>query len=102
MAEIKKICRGMLVISLSSPVSVIFLYIGGGDTRPTSTPQVHRPCMVGGHFFFCVPGRKSSLCVSRQEEFGTLVDGMYVRGCHFKELRIPQSYEFEVPGGRNV
>ena len=42
------------------------------------------------------------MCVSRQEEFGTLVDGMYVRGCHFKELRIPQSYEFEVPGGRNV
>ena len=57
---------------------------GGGDTRPTSISRVHRPCMVGGHFFFCVPGRKSSLCVSRQEEFGTLVDGMYVRGCHLK------------------
>ena len=42
------------------------------------------------------------MCVSRQEEFGTLVDGMYVMVCHFKELRIPQSYEFEVPGGRNV
>ena len=42
------------------------------------------------------------MCVSRQEEFGTLVDGMYVRVCHFKELRISQSYEFEVSGGRNV
>ena len=42
------------------------------------------------------------MCVSRQEEFGTLVDGMYVRGCHLKELRIPQSHEFEVPGGRNL
>ena len=102
MAESKQIWRGTLVIQFSSLVSVSFLCIGGGGHQAPQYPQVHRPCMVGGHFFFCVPGRKSSLCVSRQEEFGTLVDGMYVRVCHFKELRISQSYEFEVSGGRNV
>ena len=64
---------------------MFLLYVcGWGGHQAPNTPKVQRPCMVGGHFFFCVPGRKSSLCVSRQEEFGTLVDGMYVRGCHLK------------------